>query len=185
MRELLKKEFELIVLWKVLKYNQMSYKECLEFDYYIQNNKITVWERAITYLQVKLWLNAKELKKIDLKKFFDTYIDTALRLFYGKKRVEWKPKQRTSIDSAYIMRMSSKLWIDPIKMIEEYTPEALHFCGEGAIWNENEKTKEWQNRNMRKLQAMQLQEWDKDSDLEAIKKMRERKALQSKNNQWL
>jgi len=79
--------------------------------------------------------------------------------------------------------MSEKLSIDPITMLERYTPEALKYCSDWAIRNENEKSEKWQKVNQRKLQAMTLSEWDKEKDLQEVKEMRERKKLLRLNKQ--
>lgn len=183
MKELLKKKFQINVLWKVLEYDQLSYMEAIEFDDYMKKNKISIWEWAKTYLQQKLKLSDKELKKIDLLVFFDTYCDTALRWYYSKSNWDWGiPK---SIPNSYIMRLSEKMSIDPITMLEKYTPEAIKYCTDWAIRNENAKSDKWRKENERKLQWMYIAQWDNEKDLEDIIAMREhKKALRLKKQQW-
>lgn len=98
-------------------------------------------------------LKDKEIATIDIMKFWQTYLDTALRGMYGSS-----DKKSDVPPSSFIVFVAEKLNIDPLSMIEKYTPEAINFLAEGIEWNINAQTKEGQMRNERKLHAKQLQE---------------------------
>lgn len=183
MKELLKKKFQLTVLWKLIEYEQLSYIQAIEFDDYMRTNNISIWERTKAYLKEKLKISDKEIVNIDLLKFWDVYCDTALRWYYSKSKSSWWiPK---SIPSSYIMRLSEKMSIDPITMFEKYTPEGIKFCSDWAIRNENEKSDKWKKENERRLQWMYISQWDNEKELEELKKIREhKKALRLKKQQW-
>lgn len=123
------------------------------------------------------WNEKLKPKDEDIIQLYDVYVDTAMRWYYGKSK--WS---KPWLPSSSIMYLSSKLWCDPLDMIARYTPEALNRLSEGIERNENLKTKEGQARNQRKLNMMEVRQWDNESDLEAIKKMREKRNL-ARNNQ--
>lgn len=164
MKELLRKKFELVVDDKILEYEQLSYYDCLEFDFLIKENDYQVTDRCKAFFESN---GITKIDKIDIKKFFDTYCDTALRWFYAKGSNNKKTYQPWW---SFVVFLTKELQIDPIRLLKEYTPEAINFLMDWIEWNLNAQTKEWQNRNERKAQAMQLKEWDKDEELESIKR---------------
>jgi len=95
----------------------------------------------------------KEVDKVDIPKFFETYLDTALRGFYAKGG---KPSDAPS--SSFIVFLADKLHTDPLTILDRYTPEAINFLAEGIEWNINASSKEGQVRNERKVHAKKLQE---------------------------
>ena len=174
MQELLRKDFELDVLWKTFKYKQLTFQECLDFDFEMRKKDFDVSKWA--YNLLKHTISKKEFYTINLQKFLDVYLDTAMRGFYSKKTSKWWKEAPTS---SFIVWVCKYLKITPKEYLE-YTPEAINYLVEGMIWNLNEQTKEWQRKNKISLMSKDTKEWNKDEDLEAVLEMRKKKAL--KNN---
>jgi len=190
MKELIKKTFTFKVLWKDIYYDQLSYYEALEFDNMMKQTDFDIIERFIWFLgkyKIKRKLILKRLSIADMNLFFQTYIDTALRWYYAKnkKTNEDKPKNNDKRipQSSYIVFLSKEMWVDPIRLVNEYTPEALNFISEWIQRNLNEQTKEGRARNRQVQIGRELNDIDKDKELEELKKMRERKKpLQAKKD---
>lgn len=169
---LLKKDFEIVILWKNIKYSQLSYYDCLEFYKKITDKDFNIveWFQEIT----KSDFSKKELFKIDFEKFLKLYFDTACKWFFKK----WNIAGKDSISSfeSYLSFLSEKIHLDPLSILKNYTPEQLEIITEWVIFNLNEQTKEWRSINRRK--AIQKQnranpEQNK-KDLEEIQRNREK-----------
>ena len=176
MKELLRKEYRINILWKVVSYKQLVYREALEFDYLINESWFLISDRCKEFLAT---YGINDIRKVDTQKFFDTYLNTALKGMYAKG---WKPSDAPW--SSFIVFLSEKLHTDPLTILDKYTPEAISYLSEGIEWNINATSKEWQVRNERKVQAKKLMQGDKDEELASIKKkqeLRKKRALQ--NNQ--
>lgn len=181
MRQLLKKTFIMKVLWKEIEYKQLSFYEALEFDNLMRQQDFNIVDRFVSFLEEKGINKKQSLKQItveEMNKFFKTYIDTAMRWYYAKnkKTNEDKPKKWIP-ESSYIVFICKEMNIDPMRLLNEYTPEAINFLWEWIQWNLNEQTKEGRERNRQAQIGKDLREVDKDRELEELNKMREKKKL--------
>lgn len=173
--EILRKDFTWEILWQTLKLKQASLKECIEFQFELQQEwfKLELW---IYEFLNSHWivLKLEDLLKIDLNKFTQTLFDTRFKWFFGKRKV--------SNDSmpleAYIMLLSEKFNRDPDYIIEKYTPEQLTYYTDWIIYNANEQTPEWRRKNKINLKMKEIKKEDKNKDLEEIKALE----LKLKNN---
>lgn len=172
MFELLQKEFEITILKQTVKYKQLTYYECLELHYLIQKD-FDLYERCYNFLKDKISISKKDILNIDVKKFFQTYLDTACRWFYDKK-TKWTWESMPF--EAFIAFISKELWLDPLDMIKKYTPEAFNFILAWVIYNLNSQTKEWQRKN--KLANIKKSNNMSDEDvIQKVKEMREKRNL--------
>lgn len=178
MQQLLKKTFQIVIDSKVISYDQLTYMECVDRDNYMKSNEVSVWVRATERLKVR-WVSKTD--KVDLLTFYQTYTETALRWFYSKDTSQSQGTAK-SLTSSYITRLAQQMNIDPITMLERYTPEAINRCSEWYIRNINAQSDKGKRTNDMKLQWMELAQWDMESDLEQIKAMRVRR-LALLNNQ--
>lgn len=183
MKELLKKTYIMNVLDSEIQYEQLSYYDALEFDYLIRSEDFSIVDWFTEFLKW-YWFTDKQINNLtvnDMNTFFKTYIDTAVRGFYGKtKENDWKKDY--SPNSSYIVFLSQQLHLDPIRLAKEYTPEAINYLLEWVTRNLNEQTKEGRERNKYKSINKQLNDVDKEEELKKIKEMREKsKLLQAKD----
>ena len=150
-----------------------------------QDFNIVDW--FVSFLEKKGVKKKQALKQItveEMNKFFEAYVDTAMRWYYAKSKKDNqdKPKKRIP-ESSYIVFICKEMNIDPIRLLNEYTPEAINFLWEWIQWNLNEQTKEWRERNRQSQIWKDLREVDKDKELGELNKMREKKKLlQSKKD---
>jgi hypothetical protein len=78
MFELLKKDFEIEILEQKVEYKQLSYYDCLELHYKIQKD-FDLYKWTYDFLKDKITITYDDVLKIDVKKLFDVYLDTACR----------------------------------------------------------------------------------------------------------
>lgn len=171
MFELLKKDFEITILWQTCKYKQFSLYECIEFSYLLKQEGFKLEDWLYEYLKDKIELKKTDLLKIDLNKFMDILFDTAFRWFFAKKKSSWD----TMPYEAYIMFLSEKFNLDPDEVLKKYTPEQINFYIEWIIYNLNEQTKEWQKKNKIRAKMKELkQESNEEKEKEDLKALLER-----------
>ena len=175
MFELLKKTFTIKVLDEVIEYKQLSYYECLELHYLINEPWFNIVEWVYKFLKTKLDIKEKDLLNIDIQKFFEVYLNTGCRWFYNKVK---NKKIKEDLDimpfEAYISFIANQLCIDPIWLLKKYTAEAFEYVCDGVLYNLKEQTKEWKRANqLKKLREENKKEITTEDDLEQIKKARE------------
>ena len=176
MIELLKKDYELEILWQTLRYKQLSMYDCMEFSYEMSQDWFKLEDWIFIFLSNKINIKKTDLLKIDLNKFMEVMFDTAFKGFFGKKKSSkgWMPLE------AYIMILSEKFSLDPETLLKRYTPEQISTYTDWIIYNANEQTKEWQRKNkirqqMKEIKAEQTPE-------EALKQIND---LKEKRKQYL
>lgn len=179
MKELILKDYEIIVLWKTIKYKQQSFYDCLDFSYKLQEKDFKLEDWLLDFLNKNGWVfDKKELIKIDFEKFLQVLFDTAFKGFFKKGKKGWKSYPY----EWYLMLLAEKFSLDPDSIIRKYTPEQLEYYTEWIIYNTNEQSKEWQKRNKidRQFKEMRKEESDEDA-LKRIKAFQKRKEEARKN----
>jgi len=166
MYRLIKKDFSIEILWQELKYKQLSYYECIELHYLI-TKWLNIKEWTYNFLKDKIIITYEDLSKIDIDKFFNIYLDTACRWFYSKD----KKKNETIPFEAYITFLSKEINIDPLTLIKEYTPEAINCITDGIIYNINEQTEQWRNKNRINQEIKNTPKEEKDKILKNVEKI--------------
>lgn len=165
MFELIKKDFEIDIFWQTVKYKQLTYYECLELHYMIQKD-FDLYEWCYSFLKDKISITKKDILKLDVKKLFEIYLDTACRWFYDKK-TKWNWESMPF--EAFIVFIAKELWVDVLDMINKYTPEAFNFLMAWIVYNLNNQTKEGQKKNKLNM----IKKWNTMSDEEVIQKVKE------------
>ena len=168
MFDLLQKTFIIEILGQECKIKQFSYLECLEFAYLLQEDDFDFNKWVYDFLRQKIRITEQDMGKIDLDKFLQVLNETVMKGFYSKS----KSKSNYPL-SAYLTTLSERLHIHPNKLIEKYTPEQMNFYLEGLVYNANETTKEGKRRNRINM-AMKNDKYDREKELEKVKKMEER-----------
>ena len=166
MFELLKKDFEIEILEQKVEYKQLSYYDCLELHYRIQKD-FDLYKWTYDFLKDKITITYDDVLKIDVKKLFDVYLDTACRWFYDKK---WKWWKWVPFES-FISFIAKEMRLDVITMLKTYTPEAFNYITDWIIYNLNEQTKEGQNRNKINQEIKSTPKQDKEKILKNVEYM--------------
>lgn len=172
MEQLLKKTFELEVLWQTCKYEQFTMQECMEFTYLLKDKNFKLEDWIFNFLKDKIHLRKENLLQLNLTKLMEVLFDSAFRWYFKKWTGKAYPYE------AYIMFLSEKFNIDPDTLLRRYTPEQLNYYYDWIIYNLNEQTKEWQKRNRINQEMKKVKQDDIESDLKEIKEME--KILKSK-----
>lgn len=167
MKELLKKTYEIKLLWQTLKYEQFSLYECLEFQHTIQSQPLEDW--IYNFLKTKIKVNKLDLLKIDLKLLMETLFDTAFKGFFWK----WKWWESMPFE-AYVMFISKEFNLHPEAVMKKYTPEALACYMDWIIRNYNSQTKEWQKKNRINKAMKEMKKTSVEDDLKEIEEMRKK-----------
>ena len=187
MKQLLRKTFVMDVLDKQIEFQQLSYYDAMEFDYMIRQEwfDIVKWFKQF---MIEHWIEAEEIDELsidEVNKMFKVYTDTALRGYYSNKQIKQSTGKVSYVpDTSFIVFISKELSIDPLTLIKEYTAEWLDALVEWIMWNLNEQTKEWRERNRQKAIWMDLKDVDTEIELEKLRAMREtKKAKTLQSNQ--
>ena len=165
MFELLRKEYEVEILGQTLKYNQATVYECIDFSYTIQQEWFKLEDWIYEFLNDKIKLQKTDLLKVDLSKFIDMLYSSLFKWFFVKSTSSGKSIPYAS----YVVFLSEKLHIDPNNILNTYTPEQLSFYTDWIIYNINEQTKEWRNKNKINQDIKNTSQSDKDKILENIR----------------
>ena len=175
MFELLKKTYRLEILGKDLVYEQLSMYDCIEFLWTINEEKTPIEDWAFNFINQRIKISKKDMKKINITKFMDVMFDTAFKSFFNSSK-----KGSKYPFEAYIMFLSEKFNLDPDTLIKRYTPEQITYLVNGVIYNNNEQTKQGQARNRINKAMQDVKCSDREKDLAKIKEMEEK--LNAKRN---
>lgn len=185
MFKLLKKEYIIDILGKTYSLEQLSYYDCLEFYHKILQKNFDIIEWSYEEISKKIEIDKEEFQKIDINKFFKFYIDYACKWFFWVK-LNNSSSESIATFSSFLCFLSEKIHLHPLWILKEYTPEQLEEISEWIIFNLNEQTKEWRQKN--RIKHLQKQnKWSKkenDEDLKYIQEKREeykKKKLLSNN----
>ena len=177
---LVKKDYLIDLDGKEVKYKQLTIMECLEFNLYSQQEDFDLFK----WLD-KLFGSELSYKNIDLKKLMQTLYNTAFKWFYSSKK--WDPKEITEREKvksdfeylAFLVSVSWEIKLDPISILEKYTPEQLTLISKWLSYKINESSKEWKAKNNIMIEWLSTDVW---AELDKIQKARERaKKLIEKN----
>lgn len=176
MFEVLRKEYELDLLWKKLFFTQASMYECIQFSYELQKKDFDLVKWMCDFIKERIDVKESDLLNIDFNKFFEVLQNYYFKWYFSKEKQTWE----TYPFEAYIMFLSEKFNIDPNTLLKTYTPEQINFYLEWIIYNINNETKEWQRRNkikqaMKELEKEKTQEEAKEEARELLKRMEARK----------
>lgn len=133
------------------------------------------WDRE----NVIIWLldfvekySVTKLKKSDreyIMQYPDRILPTIRETYFEwcfSERKEWSWDTIQAPYTSYLMALSEKIWLDPITILKSYTSKQLSSITDWAVWNANEATKEWQQKNKlqsikRKAEQRTPEEWEK------------------------
>lgn len=177
MFELLRKTYQLEVLWQTCTYEQFSMYECLEFSYMIQKKDFKIEDWIYNFLKDKIEIKPTDLINIDLDKLMKVLLDTAFKGFFSdkKEQKDWMPFE------AYIMFLSEKFSLNPDDLLKKYTPEQINYYTEWIIYNLNEQTEEWQKRNRINREMKEYKNSiDEEKEKEELKELLKKMDLKSK-----
>ena len=76
--ELLIKDFEIEILGQKVEYKQLNYYDCLELHYKIQKD-FDLYKWTYDFLKDKITITYDDVLKLDVKKLFEIYLETACR----------------------------------------------------------------------------------------------------------
>jgi hypothetical protein len=153
---------------KVIEITPLSYYDCF-FIY----NKIHSEDFSIDWF-VSDFLKDKgvDINKIDIYKFFDIYMQYAMKWFFSESKI-WKwGWEEIPLFSIFIQMVKwdvSKV----IPFLKSHTAEQIQILKDAWIYNINMSTKEWQKNNM--LKKLQSKEYDKEEYLKKVQEMREKR----------
>jgi len=153
----------------LLKYKEASIIEIIDFlksekqiieyfsDFILSNSNATekdLWEILKNFDIIWKQLNNTFLKWLDNTK---------------KEKIWWTSiKQDNWWFNAYIVLLSEKLNIDPMKILTKYTLNQLNYFTEWIIYNINEQTEQWKAKN--RMNNIKKQREDlNDKDAQKIK----------------
>lgn len=171
MFELLRKDYEIDVLWQTLKYEQATLYECMEFSYEMKQEWFDMLEWLVVFLQEKIEIKEKDILKIDIQKLIDVLMSTRFKGYFS----EWESDWKGSPFESYILTISDKFYIDPDTLIKRYTPEQLAKYAEWLLYNANEQTKEGKQRNRFNAERKEVKQWiDMEERLKIAKELEEK-----------
>lgn len=173
MKELLKKTYQVELFWQELNFKQLSFLECIEYHNLFLSKDFNMYVFIYDFLKDKISLQIEDVFKIDTKIFIQMFKDYAMKWFYSDSKNLVEKECNTPLSSEFDF-IQKEFWWDLISIFEKYTPEAIYYILEWTIYNKNEQTKEWKKLNMIKLAKEKIKSWDNDSDLEFIKKQKEK-----------
>lgn len=179
MFELLRKTYQLEVLWQTCTYEQFSMYECLEFSYMIQQKDFKIEDWIYNFLKDKIEIKPTDLINIDLDKFMKVLFDTAFKGFFSDKKDKKEAKDWMPFE-AYIMFLAEKFSLNPDDLVKKYTPEQINYYTEWIIYNLNEQTEEGQKRNkINKEMKEYKNSIDEDKEKEELKELLKKMDLKS------
>lgn len=158
---------------KHFKYKEYTIKETLELHYQEEDPA----ERLFDFLNNHAVseedkMDIETFNLLPLSKLYKKVLSTLCKGYYSFDDKETWWNSATYPVSAYITYICWKLSIDPDTFIEKYTFRQLKYLSDGIIWNENEKTEEWQKSNKKKLKKYEFDNMDKDAMQAQLDKLR-------------
>lgn len=173
MKELLKKTYQVELFWQNLIFKQLSFFECIEYHNLFLSKDFNIYVFIYDFLKDKIALQIEDVFKIDTKNFIEMFKNYAMKWFYSTSKNLKENTSEIPLNSEFDF-IQKEFWWDIISIFEKYTSEAIYYILDWSIYNKNEQTKEWKKLNMIKLAKEKNKSWDNDSDLEFIKKQKEK-----------
>jgi len=132
----------------LLKYKEASVLEVIEF--------LQLEKQIIEYFSDFILKNSNATKKdlwkiiLNFDKIWEKINNTFLK-FENKNTIKKtnnsKNSETISWFNSYLVILSEKLNIDPLELLKKYTLRQFNYLTEWIIYNANDKTKEWKQKN--------------------------------------
>lgn len=177
LNSLVRKKYKIDIAGKVVEFRQLTIMECLEFSIYSK-------EKDFNLIEWLNWLFWEKLsyKSVDMWKLMQEIYKTAFAGFYSEKK-GWKITEKEKIKQdfeylAYLVALSWEIKLDPISILEKYTPEQLTAVSKWLSYKINEQSDKWKQKNSIMIEWMTT---NINDELERVKKARELRLAKNQN----
>lgn len=162
MFELIKKDTPFKILWQDIILKQLTYYECIEFQY----NFVNYWiaETLYEFLKDKMVITKQDFIKINIDDLFTQIKKTIMRGFYSN--IEKTNTETVPLESYFDTLCG---WdMSKIDTILNYTPEKINYLINWRIYNNNELTPVWKNKNRINQEIKNTPKEEKDKILKNV-----------------
>jgi len=175
---LLRKNYNLTLKlsWKeiIVRYKQAYIKQLLEFLEESQEESFDLILYVCNFIEIngKITLTDEQREEIEPKivEIFKKLQETLFKSFFNDTKGGWGSKWPFS---SFLMIICDKFACDPKYLIENYTWEEItseDWYTDWIIWNVNEQTKEWQQKNKQKTRFKETFTNSVEEDLKIARK---------------
>lgn len=182
--ELLKKEREVNICWKTIRFTQKTLRECLEFHYDLIQDDFNIIKWVKDFLKdCNSNFTEKDFQNIDIEKTFDFLLQKLFTWYFSDKKTKEvvKNKKQKIPYSSYLLN----IWDNDITKVDkilDMTPEAINYLVDGKVYNINEQTEKWRNKNRINQDIKQTDDSERQKILDGAKYYDEKTKNKINNN---